>query len=109
MAKKMKPGQKRCPSCGAMVKGPRTKTCPKCGHGFNGKPQEAAKNGGTVTLDRTQVNKSQAVRDYLKDHPKAMNNEIATALSKQGIKMTPDHIAAIKSQGSTRPAPRKRR
>ena len=40
MAKKMKPGQKRCPSCGASVKGPRTKTCPKCGHEFMGKPQK---------------------------------------------------------------------
>ena len=36
MAKKMKPGQKRCPSCGTSVKGPRTKACPKCGHEFNG-------------------------------------------------------------------------
>jgi len=73
MAKKMKPGQKRCPSCGTSVKGPRTKTCPKCGHAFNGKPQEglapkAAKkaavasapavvekpmtNGGTITLEQ---------------------------------------------------------
>ena len=40
MAKKMKPGQKRCPSCGTSVSGPRTKTCPKCGHEFNGKPQK---------------------------------------------------------------------
>ena len=56
MAKKMKPGQKRCPSCGAAVSGPRAKTCPKCGHEFNGKPQKApaakaapakpTKNGG---------------------------------------------------------------
>ena len=64
--KKMKPGQKRCPSCGAAVKGPRTKTCPKCGHGFNGKPQAAVvaaapaalavvekpTNGGTITLEQ---------------------------------------------------------
>ena len=66
MAKKMKPGEKRCPSCGATVKGPRTKTCPKCGHGFNGKPQatvvaaapaapavvEKPTNGGTITLEQ---------------------------------------------------------
>jgi hypothetical protein len=72
MAKKMKPGEKRCPSCGATVKGPRTKTCPKCGHGFNGKPQAAvvaaapaapavvekpakpATNGGTITLEQVK-------------------------------------------------------
>ena len=76
MAKKMKPGQKRCPGCGASVKGPRTKNCPKCGHEFNGKPQEVATkkaakkpavaaaaapavvekptNGGTITLDQVK-------------------------------------------------------
>ncbi len=69
MAQKMKPGQKRCPSCGASVKGPRTKTCPKCGHEFNGKPQEVSASeaapatvapakpmngGGTITLDQVK-------------------------------------------------------
>jgi len=98
MAKKMKPGQKRCPSCGAAVSGPRTKVCPKCGHEFNGKPQKATKNGGTVTLDKSQVNKTQAVRDYLKDHSGAMSGEIATALTKQGIDITPRHVSAIQSK-----------
>ena len=98
MAKKMKPGQKRCPSCGATVSGPRTKTCPQCGHGFKGQPKEAAKNGGTVTLDKTQVNKAQAVRDYLKDHPEATNKEVATALTKQGIDITRGHVAAIRAK-----------
>src|SRR5208283_429161 len=54
MAKKMKPGQKRCPSCKALVSGTRTKTCPKCGHEFNGKPQEPSKDGGTVTLEQVK-------------------------------------------------------
>ena len=70
MAKKMKPGQKRCPSCGTSVSGPRTKTCPKCGHEFNGKPQKVTapaaaptpavsavvekptKPNGTITLEQ---------------------------------------------------------
>jgi hypothetical protein len=113
MAKKMKPGQKRCPSCGASVSGPRTKTCPKCGHEFNGKPQEntapaaasatvlpakPTKNGGTNTLDKPKVNKTQAVRDYLKTHPEAMSEEIARALTKQGIDITPSHVSAIKTK-----------
>jgi uncharacterized Zn finger protein (UPF0148 family) len=34
MAKKTKPGYKRCPECKLLVKGPRTKTCPKCQHEF---------------------------------------------------------------------------
>ena len=106
MAKKMKPGQKRCPSCGASVNGPRTKNCPKCGHEFKGKPQKGPtakaapakpkKNGGKVTLDKPQVNKAQAVRDYLKDHPAALSSEVAATLKKQGIDITPNYAAAIK-------------
>ncbi len=65
MAKKMKPGYKRCPQCGASVKGARTKTCPKCSHQFMTsasrasvpKPATAAvektsKVGDAVTLDQ---------------------------------------------------------
>ena len=89
----------------AAVSGPRTKTCPKCGHGFNGKPQKGpaleaapatAAHGGK--LDKPQVNKAQAVRDYLKDHPGAMRGEIAAALNKQGVTITPGHVAAIRTK-----------
>jgi hypothetical protein len=45
-----------------------------------------------------KVNKSQAVRDYLKAHPAAKSTEIATALKKQGIKITPGHVATIKTK-----------
>jgi len=47
---------------------------------------------------KQKVNKSQAVRDYLKAHPKAMSGEIATALTKRGVKITPGHVANIKTQ-----------
>jgi hypothetical protein len=47
---------------------------------------------------KQKVNKSQAVRDYLKTHPKAKSGEIAVALNKQGIKIKPGHVANIKSQ-----------
>jgi hypothetical protein len=46
---------------------------------------------------KPQVSKTQAVRDYLKTHPGAMNKEIATALIKQGITITPGHVATIKT------------
>ena len=47
---------------------------------------------------KQKVNKTQAVRDYLKIHPKAMSGEIAAALTKQGIKITAGHVANIKTQ-----------
>ena len=47
---------------------------------------------------KQKVNKTQAVRDYLKTHPKAMSGEIAAALTKQGIKITAGHVANIKTQ-----------
>jgi uncharacterized protein (DUF2345 family) len=47
---------------------------------------------------KQKVSKTQAVRDYLKTHPKAMSGEIAAALNKQGIKIKPGHVANIKTQ-----------
>ena len=47
---------------------------------------------------KPKISKTQAVRDYLKDHPGAMNVEIAAALNKQGIKITPGHVATIKTK-----------
>ena len=47
---------------------------------------------------KQKVNKTQAVRDYLKSHPKAMSGEITAALTKQGIKIKPGHVANIKTQ-----------
>ena len=41
--------------------------------------------------------KTQAVRDYLNAHPGAGCKEIATALDKQGIKITLGHVATIKA------------
>lgn len=49
-------------------------------------------------MAKKQANKTQAVRDYLKSHPGAMSGEIAAALNKQGIQITPSHVANIKSK-----------
>jgi len=43
------------------------------------------------------VSKTQAVRDYLIAHPGAGIREIVAALDKQGIKITLNHVATIKS------------
>ena len=55
------------------------------------------------------VNKSQAVRDYLKEHPGTANKDVAEALSKQGIKMLPDYVATVKGNMKAKKGKRKRR
>ena len=46
---------------------------------------------------KRKVNKSQAVRDYLKTHPEAKTSEIAAALNKKGIEITLGHVATVKT------------
>ena len=55
------------------------------------------------------VNKSQSIRDYLKDHPGASNKEVADALTKQGIKLSPDYVSTVKGQMKAKKGKRKRR
>ena len=57
---------------------------------------------------KPKINKTQAVRDYLKDHPVAMPAEIVAALLEQGIKLTRMHVSAIKTKLS-KPGPRRAR
>ena len=56
---------------------------------------------------KQKVNKSQAVRDYLKAHPEAMSSEIAAALVEKGIKITPAHVATIKTKAKAKRSARK--
>jgi hypothetical protein len=50
-----------------------------------------------ATKSEQQVNKTKAVHDYLKAHRKASNKEIAEALGKQGIDISPGYVAGIKT------------
>ena len=45
-----------------------------------------------------KVNKSAAVRDYLKAHPGAKGKEVTEALKAQGIKISPNYVSVIKSK-----------
>jgi len=47
---------------------------------------------------KRSVNKTQAVRDYLKAHPAATNTEIATALNKRRIKITLGYVGNIRTK-----------
>ena len=59
-------------------------------------------------VKKEKVNKSQAVRDYLRAHPGAKSSpEIAAALTKRGITITPAHVANIKSKAQAKRSARK--
>jgi hypothetical protein len=58
---------------------------------------------------KQKVNKSQAVREYLQAHPGAKSKEIAAALVKKGIKITPAHVATIKTKAKAKRSARKAR
>ena len=48
------------------------------------------------------VNKSKAIRDYYKAHPKAKAQEVADALAKQGITTTATYVGNIKATHNKR-------
>jgi hypothetical protein len=51
-----------------------------------------------MATNNEEVNKSQAIRDYLKEHPDTAARDVADALTKQGIKVSPNFVAIIKDQ-----------
>ncbi len=59
------------------------------------------------TRSKPDVNKSQAVRDYLAAHPDARNSEVRAALAKKGIVITPNYVSVIKGQSKQAKAPKK--
>jgi hypothetical protein len=56
---------------------------------------QATHNKEQIVAKTPGVSKSQAVRNYLKTHGKAANKEVSEALAKQGIKVSPNHVANI--------------
>jgi hypothetical protein len=48
------------------------------------------------------TNKAKAVRDYLKTHRKATNKEVSEAMAKQGVVVSPNHVANIKTKTKAR-------
>jgi len=51
---------------------------------------------------QNDVNKSQAIRDYLKSSPKARNQEVVDALAKKGIQISANYVATIKTASNKR-------
>ncbi len=57
---------------------------------------------------KDRVNKSEAVRDYYREHPEAKAAEVAEALTKNGITITAAHVTTIKSKSKIRRRRRRR-
>ncbi len=53
-------------------------------------------------MAKQKVNKTQAVREYLKAHPRAKSSEIAEALNKRAIKISVGHVSNIRSKSKKR-------
>lgn len=51
---------------------------------------------------KNEVNKSQAVREYLKANHKAKNQEVVEALAKKGITITANYVGNIKATHNKR-------
>jgi hypothetical protein len=51
---------------------------------------------------KPKVNKSHAVREYLKANRKAKNQEVVDALAKKGIKITANYVGNIKATHNKR-------
>ena len=48
------------------------------------------------------VNKTKAVLEYIKAHPGVRNKDVAEALTKEGIVVSPAHVSAIKGKAKQR-------
>lgn len=58
-------------------------------------------------MAKEKVNKSQAVRDYVRANRQATNKEVADALTKKGIEVTANYVATIKTKAKAKRLARK--
>jgi hypothetical protein len=65
------------------------------------KPKSAADAAGAP-----KVNKSEAIRDYLKGHKGAMPKVVVAALKEQGIDVSPNMVSIIKAKSKVKRAVR---
>ena len=65
---------------------------------------QADKRAATSQIMGTkpEVNKTQAIRDFLKANKKATNSEVVTALAKQGVSVTSNYVSTIKTKHNKR-------
>ena len=74
----------------------------KSKHNQRAVAKKMAKSQAVDTKPQAEVNKTQAVRDYLKAHKKADRNEIVEALAAEGITVTANYVGNIKARSKRR-------
>ena len=98
MAKAITFPNRPCPKCGKPIHF-RKKTHEKCGWTMNGKAGAPQK---------TDVNKTAAVKEFLAKNPKAKASEVVSTLAAQGIKVSYTYAYALKSKGKAKKRKEKR-
>ena len=61
-----------------------------------------ARRASQVADAKPEVNKSDAIRDYYKAHPKAKTSEVVEALGREGIKVSASLVTTVKSKHNKR-------
>jgi hypothetical protein len=58
---------------------------------------------------KKEVNKSQAVREFMAANPAASPKEVSETLTKKGIEVSPNYVSNVKGKMTARKGKRKRR
>jgi len=87
-----------CPNCTAPIH-IKSKKHEECGWGMNGKAE---------TPQKSDVNKSVAVKEVLAKNPKTPVKEVISALAAQGVKVSYTYVYALKSKGKAKKRKEKR-
>ncbi len=64
--------------------------------------KKADKKAAKAVDKKPEISKTQAVKDYLKQHRNASRNEVVEALKAQGITITANHVGNIKAKSKRR-------
>ncbi len=98
MAKKITFPNRPCPNCAAPIH-IKTKKHEACGWSMN---------GVAVAPQKSDMNKTVAVKEALAKSPKAKASEIVATLAAQGIKVSSAYVYALKSKGKAKKRKEKR-
>jgi hypothetical protein len=98
MAKKLNFPNRPCPKCGKPIH-IKTKRHEECGWIMNGR---------AVIPQKSDVNKSAAVKEILAKNPKTKVSEVVSTLAARGIKVSDTYVYALKSKGKAKKRKEKR-